>query len=368
MSERLSDQPDFTQLISDHNRCLFDVHSALAELKETTDPARIALAAEILVEQQMRMPYTYQNIATAYINTGRADIWVDDFVEEDERAIWRMFEDLHTSHILGGDDDMTGDEYFNQASREELMQLAHEHTTNTTTPHPIPGVGGFITPEFSGSDAIRYEYGFKLNQAIESFVETLPEPARQAIESEMDIHRFREMLAEIDNPIDRLGPDYSQMDDGELLVKMYSDQMGDTLLSNAIADHENAKTNLSTTLEEIMKTNPVRIKVRYGLYATARENTEMLAYHLKLLGDVLHEKYQDKKLASRILAAQWRQDKSTFGMYTIDEAINVYADYFMGIPPAEEDDLGGRQLTQRDVIGYYEYALDMIVEKAKKAR
>lgn len=379
MSEHLSRGPNLSLFIGNHESCRNTIHAALSELKATTDEDRIRLAAQRLIESQTKLADTYEQVATAYIDAGMVDSWIDDFIHEDERAIWRMFEDVYIDE-LGGDDDMLGDQFFTQMSPDEMRRLALEHTDDITTPQPVYSINGYIAPEFTGKRAIKYEYEFKINGAISNFAETLPESTQVIVAQEYEIHQFSQMLNQVDSPLEFGELLEENMDDGQVIIRMLERGIGNPLLSNAVEDYEKAKSTLIDTFDEIPKVSYVQVTKRHKLYRDTREYIKEASYHFELLCEVIYETYGDSKTAARVMAALWRQDNEMYGNMVrglslgsvelptpVDAIVDVYAEYFMN-PDATGEEFGGNPPSRDTIIGYYTDTLERANERIKNLR
>lgn len=385
MSEHLSNGPNFAGLISDHEFGRNRLYGSLVTLRVSTDEDRLNYAAEQAVEYQMRMAHTYQDIASAFIDNGRVEDWLEHFIREDEHALWNMFEDLHTTD---DEDPEDGWVYFEQMPDDQLRQLASEYATGVTTPQPVHSIHGYIAPEFTGSSAIRYGYGFKLDGAIQNYIETLPESAQQAYVRQLEIHHEVRIFSEQFNDIDTLldfenscdEAQYESLDDGELVVKLYEQQLNDKVLSEALVSYEKAKDDLIDVLDELPATSPVRVKKRHSLYTEARERVKELSFQFESLCEIIDGKYSDKQTASRMMAAVWRQDNRAYRNIVqmlsqtemdlpipVDTIVDVYAERYMGLDTSS-DIFGGDSPSRQMIIGYYTDILDRVVERVKAIR
>lgn len=380
MSESLSNRPNLAAHVSEHNDGRGGIYDALKALKESTNPQYLRFAAEQLIPYQKRLPETYEQVATAYIDAGQVDEWISDFITEDEKAICYMLEDLR---IDGSDDHdgVTDDMYFKQMPEEEMRRLAQEYAAGVTEPQPVTSINGYIAPEFAGKHALKYEYMYKIEYAINNFVDTLPESTQTIVAEEHEIYQFGQMLAGVDNPLEHDELFAENIDDGQLVVRLLERSVKDEALSKIISEYEDAKTAYATTLEQISRTPVVRVIDRHTLYRTVRVDINTLSYRFNLLCDEIKSSHANQGIAARTMAALWRQDRDMLGAIinslsngeyeyqgNIDPAIDMYAGYFMGVEPNEDDAYGNLKLSRRDVISYYTTALDIVAEKVKTIR
>lgn len=384
MSEHLSQPPgpNFSFIVSDHENCRDNVHAALNELRSTTDSTRVRWAAQQLVEQQMRLPDTYEHVAIAYISNGLIDSWIDDFVYQDEQAIDFMMREVSTDGI-SHDYDSSSHTFFSQMSRDGMHRLALEYVTEIMMSQPVHDIDTYIapiTPKITGRQAIKYEYGFRINSAIDNLTETLPASTQVVIAQEREIYHFREKLNETDDLFEHKELVSGGLDDGQLIILLLGNSLQDPTLSQAIGDYEDAKTTFAASLEQLSQTSPVRNTIRHDLYRKARKDIDALSYRFNSLCDILYKKY-DKKMASRIMAAHWRQDRELLNSIinslsdgndelpgAFDVAIDTYSDYFMGITPPDNENFGGELPSQLEVIDYYTNALESLFDKVKNLR